>query len=274
MKSNQTLTLAILLALALPLSAKADFVMNVVASSAPNFFGSPNWTDYATNAIFSLENDAGDIGDRTVTPSAYEQFSTGQAISVNELIVSSFASWRGMANPAAPFDQENGNRLHFGLHLMGDGSQQFAMADIEYEITSDDGNSLGFAGDLSGGNYSSVRVGIDWGADRVKGGGDDTVITSGVGTQLIDEFIYVGVGNAFDASSQPGPTDQDKLDQTRQDVFPNYPIIVTGTYRLQDGIGGFLVTGSTFVQVVPEPTSIGWCLAVGTALLAGRRRRR
>lgn len=264
---------AILIALTAPLTVQGDIVMTVIASSAPNFFGSPSWADYATNAIFSLENDSGNIGDRDVTPTAYEQFSTGQAISINELIVSSFASWRGIANPAAPFDQENGNRLHFGLHVLGDGSQQFSMSLIEYEITSDDGNSLGFAGDLNGSNYSTVRVGIDWGADRVKGGGDDTVITSGAGTQLVDEFMYVGVGNAFDASGKPGPTDQEKLDQTRQEVAPSFPIIVTGTYRLTDGVGGIVATGTTFVQIVPEPSTSGLLLAVASMTFIWRRRR-
>lgn len=256
-----------------PRFSHADFLVEVVASSAPNFLSSPSWSDYATAAVFSLENGAGNIGDRNTDPTAYEQFSDGMLISSNEMIVSNFASWRGQANPPAPFNLERGNRLHFGLHILGDGTMQFNMDQVEYEITSDDGNSLGFSGDLSGDNYSTVRVGIDWGADRMKGGGDDTTITSGPGTQLVDEFIYVGVGNAWDASTQPGPSDQDKLDQVRQSLFPDYPITVTGIYRLNDGGGNTLATGSTFVVVVPEP---GAAVLLAGLVLSGfgfRRRR-
>ena len=256
-----------------PRAAQADFLVDVVASSAPNFLGSPSWSDYAAAAVFSLENGSGDIGDRNTDPTAYEQFADGLFISANEMIVSNFASWRGQANPAAPFDQERGNRLHFGLHILGDGTTQFSMSQVEYEITSDDGNSLGFNGDLSGSNYSTVRVGIDWGADRMKGGGDDTTITSGPGTQLIDEFVYVGVGNAWDASTEPGPSDQEKLDQVRQSLFPDYPITVTGIYRLNDGGGNILATGSTFVVVVPEPGSAALLVGLVLPALAFRRRR-
>ncbi len=258
----------------MPRVAQADFMIDVVASSAPNFFGSPSWTDYAAAAVFSLENGAGSVGDRNTDPTAYEPFADGMFISANEMIVSNFASWRGQANPPAPFDQERGNRLHFGLHILGDGTMQFSMSQVEYEIASDDGNSLGFAGDLSSSSYSIVRVGIDWGGDRMKGGGDDMVITSGPGTQLVDEFVYVGVGNAWDASNEAGPSDQEKLDQVRQSLFPDYPITVTGTYRLNDGGGNTLATGSTFVVVVPEPGTFAFALGFAGSILAVRRRRR
>ena len=100
-------------------SSYADFSFEVYASPGPNFFGSPNWNGYVANAMASIEDDLGNIGDREIDPTAYEIFSEGQIVSANELIVSSFASWRGVADPSSPFDLENGNRLHFGLHLVG-----------------------------------------------------------------------------------------------------------------------------------------------------------
>ena len=255
-----------------PSSLRADFTVEVYASPAPNFFGSPSWANYLGNAMASLEDDLGDVGDREIAPTAYEIFEEGQFVSANELIVSGFASWRGVADPAAPFNAENGNRLHFGLHLTGDGTEQFRMEDLEFQITSEDGGVLNSAGNFAGSNYSSSRVGIDYGADRMKGGGDDTVITSGAATQFIDEFVYVGVGNAYDATNATGATNQEKLDNTFQQIRTTSLFNVTGAYTLFDTGGNELASGSTFITVVPEPSSGLAIVLVG--LVAARRRRK
>ena len=251
---------------------QGDIVMEVVASPAPNFFGSPSWSGYLSNAMNSLENGLGEIGDRTTDPTAYETFEENEAVSVWELIVSSFGSWRGVAGPSAPFDNEFGNRVHFGLHVVGDGTMKFRMADIDFEVTSGDGNSLGFVGDFSASDYSGTRVGIDYGFNMVKGGGDDTIITSGSGTQFVDEFIYVGVGNAYDASGEAGPSDQEKLDQVVASVLPFATFDVTGKYTLNDSLGGFLAEGSTTFQVVPEPASGIALMMLGFVGMLRRRR--
>ena len=250
-------------------SLHADPIMTIVASSAPNFANFPSFAGYNSNALNSLENSLGNIGDRSSDPTAYEAYSNGQTISVLEMIVSNFNSWRGEADPTAPFDQENGNRLHFGLHIFGDGITQFRLEDLLFEISSDDGNSLGFSGDFVGLDYNQFRVGIDWGADRAKGGGDDTMITDGSATQFVDELVYVGVGNAFDASTATGATNQDKIFSVVQGN--NYPIIVTGKYTLNDATGNLLAMNSAFVVVLPEPSSL---FALGVIGLVGFTRRR
>ena len=145
------------------------------------------------------------------------------------------------------------------------------MEDLEFSIVSEDGGGLDSSGDFSGSNYSNVRVGIDYGADRMKGGGDDTVITSGSSTQLIDEFIYVGVGNAYDASSAVGDTNQQKLDNTFRAIRTTPVFDVTGTYTLFDSGGSLLGTGSTFITVVPEPAGCTVVVLL-SMMFAGRRR--
>lgn len=264
------------LALAL-LTAPASFAaitVEVVPSSAPNFFGSPNWSAYLANANNSLENSTGtSIGNRNVDPTAYEAFADGQTIDPGDIMVSSFSSWRGTAGVAAPFDNENGNRVHFGVHITGDGSltDQFRGADVSGEITSSDANALGFASAVTTGTYTGTRIGVDWGADRAKGGGDDTYYTSGPDTQLIDEFIYVGLGNAYDASFETGPSDQEKIDQVIASIQSDYPILVTGGYSVTDPTGATVIASGDASVVIPEPASVA-LLALGGLALVGRRR--
>ena len=268
MKSS-SLIFGTVLMMALGSVASGDPVLTVVASPAPNFVNFPSFVDYNTNALNSLENGLGEIGDRNLDPTAYEIFDEGEQISIFEVIVSSFESWRGVANPSVPFDQEHGNRLHFGLHVLGDGVTQFRLEDLLFDISSTDG-SLNFSGDFIGLDYNNFRVGVNWGADRMKGGGDDIYINSGAATQVIDELIYVGVGNAFNATGQPGGTDQEKIDSVPQSLL--LPIDVTGTYTLNDASGNLLGQGSTYVTVVPEPTGLTF-LALSGLTVALRRRR-
>ncbi|MEO1525410.1 MAG: PEP-CTERM sorting domain-containing protein [Planctomycetota bacterium] len=253
--------------------ARAEVVMDVYASPAPNFTASPSWNGYLANALNSLENDLGSIGDRSLDPTAYEVFADGATIGLNELIVSPFNSWRGVANPSAPFDNEFGNRVHFGVHIVGDGTMRFRLEDLSYEMSStDSGNRLGFSGSFAGGSYSGTRIGIDYGADMAKGGGDDTIIDSGAATQFVDELIYVGVGNAFDASPFSG-SDQERIDQVLSEIGPETIFDFTGSYSLSDSTGAsILAAGATTISVVPEPTAVVALLAL-TGTLAFRRRR-
>ncbi|MBN1910915.1 MAG: hypothetical protein JW818_14310, partial [Pirellulales bacterium] len=165
-----------LCALGLVTNASASITLDVYASSAPNASsGSPSWSGYLVNALNSLENGLGNIGDRSVDPTAYEI--APDVVGPGEIAVTSFKSWRGEVNPAAPFDNEYGNRMHFGLHAYGDGSMQFKLEDLTFELhSSDSGDTLVFVGDFLGYTYNGVtRYGIDWGADRTKGGGDDII---------------------------------------------------------------------------------------------------
>lgn len=257
-----------------PTVLKADPVFNVVASPAPNFSNLPAFQSYNVNALNSLENGLGDIGDRGTDPAAYETYADGSSIGIFELIVSNFNSWRGQADPSSPFDNQLGNRLHFGVHIVGDGSTQFRLEDLQYEIDSTD-DVLDFSGDFVGQSYSEFRIGIDWGADRAKGGGDDLLINSGAATQFVDELVYVGVGNAYDASNESGVTDQDKIDSLTSGFTS--PVDVTGSYTLNDDQGSLLGTDSTTVTIVPvavpEPASSSLAFLMGIVVTCRRRKR-
>lgn len=250
--------------------ASATVTIQVVPSSAPNAFGSPSWGAYNTNALNSLENNLGNIGDRNTDPTAYEV--APAIVDAGEYMVSSFNSWRGQVSPASPFAAELGNRMHFGLHASGDGVTQFTLEDVSFEVTSSDGpNTLGYTGDFVGLDYSSTRFGVDWGADRTKGGGDDIVYTSGNGTTLVDEIVYVGVGNAFwPGGGDPNPGNpiggaQAAMDDAIGYVMANAPFTISGSYTIL----GDSASGS--VTTIPAPASALALLGLGA--MARRRRR-
>lgn len=255
----------------------SNITMDVFASSAPNVYGSPSWGAYAANALNSLKNGLGTTGDRNLSPTAYEvlvdYFDPG------DVMVTSFNSWRGIANPAMPFNNEYGNRIHFGLHAFGDGgvsSTRFRLSDLSFYINSSDG-LLNFSGNFVGYNFNgTTSYGIDWGADRVKGGSDDTLITgSGSGTVLIDELVYVGVGNAY------WPADIAEMADTAVYIYDE-DLTITGGYVISDG-ATFGFSDNTTVMVrssppsssndVPEPGTLTLLTAgLGGLLIASRRR--
>lgn len=185
-----------------------------------------------------------------------------------------------MAGPPAPFSGEFGNRLHFGLHIVADA--QFRLSNLVFNLDStDSGNTLDFAGTFAASSYSATRVGIDY-VDGIKGNGNDIVYTSGTGTAPINELIYVGVGNAEDATFEPGATNQDKVDSVLAYINSEAPFEfdINMTYTLKNDAGATLGVGTSSVQVVssvvPEPTSmVGWGMfAVGAVYSKWSRRRR
>ena len=243
--------------------------IDIRPSSAPNVFGSPSWNTHQSNALNSLENGLGNIGDRNTSPTAYEILN-GEYMA-GDVMVTSGNSWRGQANPAAPFDQEHGNRLHFGLHLFGDGVVQFKLEDLNFAITSSDA-ALNFAGNFSGLSFNGTsRIGIHWGADRAKGGGDDTVYVAGNGTTLIDEMVYVGVGNAYWPDFTPGPDLQADIDSTINYLKTNKPVIM-GEYSIV-GTDKITYRNKETLVFVPEPGTLA-LFGLGLAGIGIARRKR
>jgi hypothetical protein len=253
---------------------RPSIMMDVFASSAPNAYGSPSWSGYCANALNGLENGLSSVGDRASDPKGYER--APALVLPGEIEVTTFNSWRGQANPTGAFAAELGNRMHFGLHAYGDGYTQFKLNDLTFALHSSDvGDSLVYTGDFIGYGYNgTTRYGINWGADRVKGGGDDTIYTSGNGTTLVDELVYVGVGNAWwpggdatDPGNPPGGG-QAALDASFASLLADGPITVTCSYSLPGA------SGSDSVQVVPEPAALTLLVVAGLAMLGYMRIRR
>jgi hypothetical protein len=158
----------------------------------------------------------------------------------------------------APYANELGNRPLFGLVVNGNGTQ-VSINELGFSASSNDpGNLLGFAFGTGSYNYSSNYVGI------ILGGGP-TFITSGPNTQLVDEIVGRGSGNAFDTYC-PGCTiaqQQSAIDALASNF--DGMTAFAGTYTLTDSGGSVLATGSGAFDVAPEPASF---VLVGAAMVA------
>ncbi len=255
-------------------AASAAPVFTVQMSSAPNAFGSPNWNGYVANGLNSLENGLGNVGgSRATNAAAYEV--AGATINYSDVVVSNFNSWLGVANPSGAGAAEYGHRMHAGLRITSAGvNNRFTLEQLNFNMWStDSSNSLAFSGNFVGLNYNGLtRYGIDYGGDGVKGGGDDTVFTTGNGTTLVNELVYIGVGNAFDASFELGPTNQDKLDSVFAYIASEGQFDVNCTYWLVSSDGSTVLgSGTDSVRIVPAPSA---AVALGLGGLCAARRRR
>ncbi len=233
--------------------------MRVCPSVAPNLAGSLSGPGYTANAIAGLETggctDVG--GSRFTDPTAYNSVSY---FSPADITVASFPLWEGIANPAAPFAAEGGNRLTFGLIINGNGNQ-FSLSQLHFDMhSSDPGDVFGYWGDFATDAYGPRRQGFN-GA---------TLINSGAATQLVDRLYYVGVGGGSFWPATPADLPASLAAATAIE-----PYSVTVHYWLQGANNSILAETTASIDSVPEPATITF---IGAGLAAfglfARKRRR
>lgn len=248
-------------------AASSAQTIAVSAAFAPNAYGSSNWDTWRTNTLSALVSGQNQSG--TTGTSAYYSNIAGSSFDVRDNIVTNFDSWRGYA--PGTYSPEYGTRIHFPVKMVS--ATAFSLSQVNFEMSSTDaGNGLGYMGDLSGTNFGSgSRRGVNYGADGLLGGGDDTIYdisNPGTDTTLINELEYVGIGNAFEAlTSDLGATNQDKINGVVASIDP---YTVQTQYTITGQGGGAFATVN-FAQAVPEPASFA---ALGLGALGFLRRQR
>ncbi|MHB0865638.1 MAG: PEP-CTERM sorting domain-containing protein [Minisyncoccota bacterium] len=224
---------------------------------APNAYGSSSFPGAVANQEYALLHGLSSYG----TPGTPEYYQAQSNVTSAEAIVTDFPSWRGVADPGtaygSAFAGEYGNRMHFGLLALGDGTTQFSASDLSFVMWSTDPfGALDYAY-IGGYNYSTDLQGILYGADGKLGGCDDTFITSGSSSQLVDALVGRGSGNSFAAYCSPCSTTQQQAAINDAASYPGSPFDFSGMYIIGSG-SGFLGLGmGTFhVSSVPEPAPI------------------
>jgi hypothetical protein len=263
----------IVLTLGFNVVVNAAVIVNVYSTFGPNV-SSPSFSGYSTNAINGIQ--AGGTTQGTAgTPTYWQNRPSGP---VTEVLSGETApNWMGLANPSAPFNNEQGTFKYFGVDVKGNGTQ-ISLSELSFLSSSNEagggnffGASLSFA---AGDTYNANRVGI-LGSTR---------ITSGSATQLVDEILYTGFGLTFDvdaAPPEPGTTEQLRLNAGLNDLNGSAPFSITGTYTVKTAAGAILGTGTATERLdpsgagaIPEPGSIGLISLGLTCLLFARRKKR
>lgn len=258
------------LAFAAGVSQSQTITIDVTPALAPNAFGSPSYTTWYHNATYALEHGLSSYGD-PASPTYYEAIDG--AIPLEQAIVTGFNSWYGVADPGTffgpAFALELGTRPSFGIVVRGNGVQ-ISIDNLSFSASSSDpGNLLGFSFGAGSYVYSEQYYGIIFGPGG-EGSPGATYVTSGPANQLVDMIVGRGSGSAFAIydDGNPATTHQDEIDAGKAALPQSFTF--TGTYSMPDGAG--TATGSTSVQVVPEPGIFG-LISLGFAGLMMRRRR-
>ena len=239
----------------------ADINIEVTPSFAPNGLISPSWLGYVGNAIASLERNLGDVGDREISPTAYEI--APPIATAREVTATRFPSWRGLAadtplwdGPDGQFANERGNRIHFGLHAVGSGGMKFSLSEFEFEVDSNDPqDTFDEFGTLGALDYDFGRVGIDY-VDGIKDNGNDIRYDQdnpAPGTTLVDELVYVGLGTAFqpELPLHQGSDDQETIDLLLADICL-CDLNLLGKYAIRRD-GSVIAEGTGRVRITTDP---------------------
>lgn len=245
-------------------TAASAATIDVTPWIAPNVFGSPSYLPAEANAIQGLYQGLNTFGSAGPT-----QFNAQSNATSAQVTVTNFNSWMGQAAPGAPFQNELGNRLHFGLVING-GTSQFSISQLSFvAVSSDPFNGLGFGFDQGDYNYGLGYQGILKGQDGTLFTPDDVFVTSGANTQLVDGLVGRGSGNAYEALCSGCTIAQQQAIINAVAAYPGSNYTFTGTYTLGDDIG----SGTFAISAVPETST--WVMMIlgfaGMGIVARRR---
>lgn len=173
-------------------SSTVQLLPNLSPVRAPDGMGgflyvSPSFAAYQANVLAGLA--AGGVATGT-GPSAFEPLSRTD-FSPNEALGTPFHSWRGDLSPTGPYAGEFGTYIRIAALVTS--STVFTTNDVYLSTVASDFSvpefSLGSAYP-----FDEDFAGLSYGADGVRGGGDDTFYASGAAnaSTALNELYYTG----------------------------------------------------------------------------------
>lgn len=250
-------------------SAEAQIpLMEIVAASAPNPIRSPNSGSWKTAAASWLETKNG-AGDPTVNPAAFAPLAV---IAAGDLMVvppdSQTHLWKAVINPTGALTSlEFGNRLAFVFSIRS--STPFRMSNIRTTLTASD-SRLNATEMLSPYVYNSYTIGLNYGADGVKGGGDDTRPGNGASATTLVNELYYGGGIILGAYGVRNTQDGVTIESYVGNQTP--PFYAMLKVELLDDTGNVIAIATKKIATVPivpvQPAVAMYALPGGTLSLS------
>ena len=238
---------------------------------------SPSFDTYKANVIQGLENGGVATGVQG-TPSAFTPTSQ-TTFSYLDTLATSFNSWMGNLTPSAPYENE------FGTYVRTSGlvksTTAFTLADV-YQSYSDPNGPIApdsFA-DIENGMFGRDVFGLSYGADGVKGGGDDVFFDAanpGNASTAINELYYFGYAQEDNFCPQVC-TDQSGgpagvFSGYEQYIASAQPFDFSETVTLAPN--GVTEATATFNGTISVPEPASWALMIGgIGLVGGLHRKR
>jgi hypothetical protein len=242
--------------------------IDVVPSLGPNPWYSPSFAAYTDNALTGLLAGTSGIG-LVGYPSYYD---TNYTFDFQDATVTNYASWRGVADPAPPYDGEFGTSYIVGTHILADVDATFHPSDVRvWQFSTDVPLDPWHWGPfyLSDSSLSGMRGYLD-----------GVEVAPLAMDSVIDELVYVGIAGAYDArtGTEAGFTSgQAGLDAAIAEYRAAYGVnVVTTCYALGGTVNGTTSNGGITdcsEPPVPEPVTFVLCGAGLLGLVLLRRRR-
>lgn len=266
-----------------PSLSEAAITVRVVPGIAPDLVYAPlttrdSWMqsvrDYHTAvALGQTPNVPADFVPNAFKP-VTSTVSPWYLIETNQSGNSGTTFWNGQFNPTGVYANQYGSAVNFTASAFGTGELFMAKYLAMSRDSNDPGNRWDFVLNNQVLNYGVYMVGVLYGADGKLGGGDDTYVTSGSNTQLVNGVILAGAGTLVYSQDYSGATRNEQVNNAYNDLLSISPFGVTTQYMLKDATGNILASAQAAAAVgVPEPSVLA-LFGLGSLGLLRRQRRK